>query len=92
LEQVQGKAKRMIRGLEHLSYEERLKGLGLFSLWRRLQENITVAFQYLKGDYKQEEDQLFTRSYSSKTRGNGSKLKGGRFRFDVGQNLLLRGW
>ena len=77
LEQIQRKNIRMIRGLEYLSYKERLRELGLFSLEkRRLQGDLIVAFQYLKGVYKQEGERLFMRVDSDRTRGNGFKQTG----------------
>jgi len=58
----------MTRGLEHLSSEERLRELGLFSPEkRRLQGDLIVAFQHLNGPYKQDGQKLFTKACSDRT-------------------------
>jgi len=49
LECVQKRVTKMTQVMEHLSHENRLRVLGLFSLEkRRLQGDLTVAFQYLR--------------------------------------------
>ncbi|PKU45564.1 hypothetical protein llap_4138 [Limosa lapponica baueri] len=84
LEGVQWKATKMIRGLEHLSYEDGLRELGLFSLEKRmLQGDLIVAFQYLEVPYRKDGEGLFIRDCSDRMRGNSFKLKEARFRLDI---------
>ncbi|KAK4814242.1 hypothetical protein QYF61_012738 [Mycteria americana] len=77
LERVHRRPTKMIRGLEHLSYEDRLRELGLFSLEkRRLRGD-------LPGAYRKDRDRLFSKACCDKTRSNGFKLREGGFRLDL---------
>jgi len=66
-------------------------------MWeRRLWGDLRVAFQYLKGAYRKNGEGLFTRASSDRTKGNGFKLKEGRFRFDIRKEFftlrVVRHW
>ncbi|KAK4823333.1 hypothetical protein QYF61_000935, partial [Mycteria americana] len=88
LEGVQWRAMKMMKGLEHLSYEDRLRELGLFSLGkRRLREDLNV-YKYLKAEWKEDGARLLSLGTTERTRGNGHKLEHRRCCLNIKKHLL----
>ncbi len=87
----------MITSLRNKSYEERLASLNLFSLEkRRLRGKLTECFKILKGFTSVDASKLFSVYDTSRTRGNGVKLRCKQVQLDRTKffftNNLVKEW
>ena len=84
LEQVQRRATRLITGLGHLPYEDRLRQLGLTTLnLRRVRGDMIQVFKFLTDDSSLGTCNFLKINTSTRTRGHSFKLCKGTSRLDI---------
>ncbi|GAB0196369.1 hypothetical protein GRJ2_002102200 [Grus japonensis] len=80
---------KMIKGLENLANEERLKEFSLFFPEKsKLRRDLITVFQYLTGIYREDRGSVFTKKHMEKTRSNRYKLHQERFHLDIRKNFF----
>ena len=81
----------MMKGLEHLLYEERLSNLALFSLGkRRLRGDLREVYKHLKRDGRQINGAGLLVVYSNRIRSNGLELEHRKFHTNMWKNFTVK--
>ena len=91
LEKVQKRATKLIKGYEKLPYDQRLKSLGIYTLFcRRQRGDLIEVFKILNGYYNINPSQFFIPSDVTSTRGNCMKLFKPRNRLNIRSNFFTQ--
>ena len=89
IENVQRRATRLVKCIQHLTYPERLKALGLPSLeYRRERIDMIQEYKIMHGIDKIDRDKLFTLSRYTATCGHSLKLFKKRSRLKIRANTF----
>ena len=88
LKRVQWRTTKMMRSLEHLPCEERLRAQWLFSLEKRRSRDLTNAYKYPKGGSHMDGARIFSAVRSDRRRTSGHRLKYRKFYMNMGKNLF----
>lgn len=80
----------MIKGMEDLAYEEKLRELGLFSLqMRRSMGSLIDVSKCLMGGNKEEGAKLFSVVHTDMTKSNGHTFKKIKFCLNTREDFFL---
>ena len=87
IENVQRRATKLVRTISHLTYQERLKCLGLPSLaYRRERADLVEVYKIMNGISDVDKEKFFTISNYTATRGHSIKFAKRRHRLKVRSN------
>lgn len=86
LDKMQQRTMRMMKGLKHLLYKERMRELGLLNL-EKAQGVLSEVYKDLKKRFKESVARVFLVACTHKTGGNGQILKHRKFPLNIRKNF-----